>query len=542
MKKLLALALCVLMVLPIVACTPAAPAEKKEAATTAAAEAAGADQTDEAKSDEKTDAAPAAVKDAIVVAASGDAISLDPISTNDNQSSNVMLQIYEGLVKLNPETRELENCLAESMDHPDDSTYIFHLRKDVKFHNGETLKASDVVFSLKRAIASATVGYLYNTIDPESVKATDDLTVEFKMAQPYAGIVSALAHPGAFICNEKAVTDGGEQYKMNPVGTGPFKFISWSKADRVELERFEDYHGTKPAYSKLTFRVIPEANNRSIELESGGVDLAYDVAPIDVDRLSNGDKTQMFRDLDYDTTYLGFNCQKKPFDDPRVREAVALALDLQSIADKAFLGVAKVAPCAVPGTLQYSAAADSQARARDLEKAKALLKEAGLENGFDTTLATNENQQRIDMATMMKGQLAEIGVNITIQSLEWSAFNDLIKNGDQDMFIIAWIADSPDIDTFIFPCFHSSTVGEGGNYAYYVNEELDKLLLDARVESDATKRGELYKQAQDIIYKDVPWVPLCNKELLVGASKDLQGLTLSPFGWYELAPVTVPAK
>lgn len=504
MKKILTLALVLVLALPLVACG-------------------GQKQEDNS---------------GLVVATSGDAIALDPIATNDNQSSNVMLQVYEGLVKLDTKTNEIVNCLADKIEQKDDTTYVVTIKQGVKFHNGETLTANDVVFSLKRAITAPNVQHLFNTIDQDSVKALDDHTVEFHLLKPYAGILASLAHPGGFICNEKAVTEGGDSYKMNPVGTGPFKLIRWSKADSVVFERFEDYHGTKPAYKNLAFRVIPEANNRTIELESGGVDLAYDLAPIDVKRIEEGEKTTLARGLDYGTTYLGFNCEKAPLNDVKVREAITLALDLDPIIEKVWLGVGRTATGPIPPTMKYSTSADYTVAETNIEKAKELLKEAGVAEGTELSIATNERQQRIDMATLMKGQLEKIGLKIRIDVLEWSAFNDLIKQGNQDMFMIAWTADSPDIDTYIYPCFHSTTVGEGGNYAFYKNEKLDQLMDDARVEVDDAKRGQLYKEAQELIHNEHPWIPLCHVELLVGMQKNIQGFQLSPFGWYELAPVT----
>lgn len=475
--------------------------------------------------------------DSLTVAVSGDAISLDPISTNDNQSSHVMTQIYEGLVKINDEG-QAEPSLAESFEQPDDKTYVFKLKKGVKFHNGEELKASDVVFSLKRAIEAPNVKHLFETIDLESVKAIDDYTVEIKQKEPFPGILAALCHPGGYIVNEKAVTDAGDNYARQPVGTNAVKFVKWTKADSVEMERYEDYHGEKTAYKTLTFRVIPEPSNRVIELESGGVDIAYDISAIDLEKIENNEKLQLIKSFDYGETYLGFNTAKEPFNDPKVREAVSYAIDIDSIVSAVFKGLGKTASGILPPTLEYSISDEYEPKARDVEKAKELLAEAGFPDGFKTSISTNENQDRIDMATAMKEQLAEVGIDVSINVLEWSAFNDLLKSGGHDMFEIAWTADSPDPDTFLYPCFHSSAKGEGGNYIYLEDPEVDKLLEEARYEQDTTKRGELYRKAQERLMEITAWIPEHNKELTVGAQKDVKNIKLSPFGWYQLAPVT----
>ncbi|MBG9981351.1 ABC transporter substrate-binding protein [Facklamia sp. DSM 111018] len=477
----------------------------------------------------------------LTVATSGDAISLDPVATNDNQSSHIMNQIYEGLVKIN-ENGEAEPSLAESIEQPDDSTYVFKLKQGIKFHNGEELKASDVVFSLKRAIEAPNVKHLFETIDINSLKAVDDYTVEFKQTEPFSGILAALCHPGGYIVNEKAVTDAGDDYTRQPVGTGAVKFVKWTKADSIELERYEDYHGEKTAYKTLLFRVIPEPSNRVIELESGGVDIAYDIAANDMEKIEGNEKLQLLKSFDYGTTYLGFNTQKEPFNDPKVREAISYAIDIDSIVSAVFRGLGKTASGVMSPTLQYSISDSMQPRARDVEKAKKLLEEAGFGDGFSTSISTNENKDRIDMATAMKEQLAEVGIDVSINVLEWSAFNELLKKGEQEMFEIAWTADSPDPDTFLYPCFHSSSAGEGGNYIYLDDPEIDKLLEEARFAKEDSEREDLYRQVQEKLMEITAWVPEHNKELTVGAQKEIQNLKLSPFGWYQLAPVTKSAE
>ncbi|MDL2311087.1 ABC transporter substrate-binding protein [Peptostreptococcaceae bacterium OttesenSCG-928-C18] len=474
----------------------------------------------------------------LTVALSGDAISLDPIASNDNQSSNTQKQMYEGLVELDEEKNEVVPALAESWEQPDDLTYVFKLKEGVKFHNGEELKASDVVFSLKRAIEAPNVKHLYEMIDINSVKANDDYTVEFKLSAPYAAILSNLCHPGAFICNEKAVNDAGDSYQMNPVGTGPLKFVSWQKANSMEMERFEDYHGEKVQYKKLVFRVIPEPTNRTIELESGGVDIAMDITPNDVSKVEDNEKLELHRSLDYGTTYLGFNTKKAPLDNPKVREAIAYAIDIDEIVSAVFLGIGETASGPMPPTLKYSIADSIKPRERDVEKAKALLAESGVELPIKTSISTNDNKDRVDMATAMKQQLSEVGIEVTINVLEWSAFNDLIKNGQQDMFEIAWTADSPDPDTFMYPCFHSSAQGEGGNYSYLDDAQVDEYLEKARAAQTDEERTEYYKLAQERITELTIWVPEHYKEILIGSTKEIKNVQVSKFGSHKLTRVT----
>ncbi len=286
-------------------------------------------------------------------------------------------------------------------------------------------------------------------------------------------------------------------------------------------------------------KIVPEPTNRFVELQTGGAQIAYEIQPLDVEQVEKDDKLQMFKSDDYGTTYLGFNTSKAPFDNPKVREAIAYGIDMEEIIPKVWLGLGRTASNSMPPTLKYSIGDSTQPKKRDIEKAKALLKEAGYENGFATTLSTNERKQRVDMATIIKEQLAEIGIDVTIQVMEWSAYNDLLKNSQQDMFEIAWISDTPDPDTFLFPCFHSSAKGEGGNYCFLDDPELDKLLEDAREEQDDAKRGELYKEAQQRILDTQVWIPQYWSELTVATSAKVKGFEMNPFGFYKLNKVTI---
>lgn len=192
-------------------------------------------------------------KDTLVIANDSDAISLDPMGTNDNASSKVLVQIYEGLFELNDKAEEVP-LLAEGYDKVSDTEYVFHLRKGVKFHNGDEMKASDVVFSLKRACEAPNVKHLFNTIDEDSIKADDDYTVRFNLKFPYPGIIASLMHPGGSILCQKEVEAAGDSYGTSTdkvCGTGPFKLDEWSKANAIKLSRFEDYYGEKAKMAKV---------------------------------------------------------------------------------------------------------------------------------------------------------------------------------------------------------------------------------------------------------------------------------------------------
>lgn len=479
--------------------------------------------------------------DTLYVANDSDAISLDPMGTNDNASSKVLVQIYEGLFELNDQAKEVP-LLAESYDKVSDTEYVFHLRKGVKFHNGDEMKASDVVFSLKRACEAPNVKHLFNTIDEDSIKADDDYTVRFNLKFAYPGIIASLMHPGGAILCQKFVEEAGDNFGTSTdkvCGTGPFKLDEWSKANVIKLSRFEDYYGEKAKMAKVEMKIIPEPTNRLVELQTGGADIVYELQPMDVEKIEKDENLVMLKSDDYGTTYLGFNTQKAPFDNPKVRQAIAYAIDIPDLIPKVWLGLGKAASNSMPPTLVYSIGGETKAKERDVEKAKALLAEAGFPDGFDTTISTNERKQRVDMATIIKEQLKDVGINVTINVMEWSAYNDLLKNGKQDMFEIAWISDTPDPDAFLFPCFHSSAMGEGGNYCWLNDSEMDKMLDDARMELDTDKRAEIYKKAQEYILDQQIWIPQYWAELTAATSKNVEGFEMNHFGFYKLSKVSV---
>ena len=327
-----------------------------------------------------------AKKDELIVATAYDAKSLDPHAVNEVAASNVMVQIYNTLITLD-KNGKLIPSLAESFEQINDVTYKFKIKKGIKFHNGEEMTVDDVIFSLKRAATSPAVANLYSDIDVDSFEVSEDNTVSFKLKSPNTGFLYNLILPGGSILSQKAVEKFGDDYGMNPIGTGPFKFVNWKKGDRIELEKFDDYFGTKPAFSKMVIRAIPEATNRTIELESGGVDVAYEISANDIERIKENKDLKLTRLIDNSTQYLGFNNKKEPFNDIRVRQAIHYALDIPSIVKTAWKGVGKVAEGPMSPNINYFNS-DVKQYEYNVEKAKELLAEAGYPNGFKTKLWT----------------------------------------------------------------------------------------------------------------------------------------------------------
>jgi len=462
-------------------------------------------------------------KTEIVIAQRADAPSLDPHASNDSAASNVKIQIFNSLVKTDL-NMEMVGDLAESWQILDDLTWQFNLRKGVKWHNGEDFTAADIKYTVERMKVSPQVGHLVEAIS--EVEILDDHTVLLRTDEPYAPMLANLSHSAARIVNQKAIEEYGEEVGENPIGTGPFKFAEWVSGERIVLERFEEYFEGPAAAERLVFRPIPEGTSRTIALETGEIDIAYEIEPNDKAIVEENDETKLYEQNSNRTEYLSFNLNKTPFENQKVRQAISHVIDKQSILEVAEVGRGGIAHTVIgPKVLGFNP--DVPQYDFNVEKAKQLLTEAGYPDGFSTTLwASGDVRER--MAQVIQNNLAQIGIDASIQLLEWGAYLDRAAKGEHDMFLLGWTNLTADGDGGMYPLFHSSKLGPGGNRSFYSNPEVDALLEEGRVTVDPEIRPESYKKAQLIIMEDAPWVPLYYQTVNLGARADLKGVELHP--------------
>ncbi|WZL72538.1 ABC transporter substrate-binding protein [Clostridiaceae bacterium 35-E11] len=467
-------------------------------------------------------------KNTLVVANMYDAKTVDPHAAGDSASVNVLCEITETLVDYDEEGNIIP-LLAEKWEQIDDVSYKFYLRKGVKFHNGEEMKASDVVYSFKRALSpkGARVQYIMKVVDPDGFEIVDDYTVVIRTKMPFSPFVSYLPYIGAAVINEKYYEENGEEASFHPVGTGPFTFVEWKKADRVTLKRFEEYWGEKPAYENLVIRAITEANSRVIELETGGIDMAYNITANDIKRVEENPDLELKRRLSTTFTYLGFNTQKAPLDNVKLRQAIDYAIDEEGVVATVFRGVGVYTPGPVTPKQTYFDDSDTACK-YDPEKAKALLKEIGMDSDLKLEIWTPDRQERIDIAQIVQSQLKEVGIDTEIKVLEWGAFIDGTTGGEHDMLIGGWGAVGfPDPDNNIYGPLHSDQI-PANNYCFYSNPELDSLLDKSRVLPNGPEREKVVKDVQKLIRKEVPYVTFDNTEQIVGVRKYVKGFMPSP--------------
>ncbi|SJZ34676.1 peptide/nickel transport system substrate-binding protein [Cetobacterium ceti] len=466
----------------------------------------------------------------LVIAQGADAKTLDPHATNDQPSSRVSSQIYDRLVEQDLNMNIVPG-LAEKWEQEDDLTTVFYLRKDVKFHNGEKLKASDVKFTLDRMKASPQVSHIIGAID--KVEVVDDYTVKVITEKPFGALTSHLSHTATSIMNEKAVKAGGDNYGQSPVGTGPYKFDKWDAGDRIVLSANENYFKGEAPTKEVIFRNIPEGTNRTIGLETNEVDIAYDIEPIDKDMIKSHDKLDYVEEPSLSMSYIGFNTEKAPLNDVKVRQAIAHAIDTDTLIDVVYQGGAVKANSPIgPKVFGYNK--NAKAYEYNPEKAKAMLKEAGYTKPIAIKLWTNDNPTRRDIATIVQDQLKQIGVDVTIETLEWGAYLDGTARGDHDMFILGWVSVTGDADYGLYPLFHSSAKGGAGNRSFYSNEEVDNLLDKGKNSVDVEERKEAYEKVQEIVQEEVPVYTIAYTSQNIAKQKGVEGFHMHPAGHHKV--------
>lgn len=462
----------------------------------------------------------------LIIANGADAPTLDPHGQNDNVSSQVNGQIYSRLVFFD-EDMKVQPDIAIEWEQVDDLNWDFKIREGVKFHNGEELTPEDVKFSLDRHMASPEVSHTLEAI--EKVTVMDDGVVRVTTKRPFAALLAHLGHSSVMMLNEKAVEEAGENFGQKPVGSGPFKFKDWVAGDSITLEKFDGYFGEEPVIETMVFRNIPEGTNRTIALETGEVDLVIDVDPTDKARVEENEELEYLAGPGFGVDYIGFNMMKEPFNDIRVRKAINYAINVEEIVDVIMQGTANVANAPLQEDA-FGANTDLKAYEYNPDKARELLKEAGLEDGFETVIATNDNGLRVNIAEMVQSHLSDVGIDLTVDIMEWGKYLEVTGGGHHEMFILGWTNSTGDADNGLSSRYLTENQGDAGNRMFYSNEKVDELIKEAGGEKDETKRANLYKEAQAIIMDDAPDVLLMNKLYTFGMQKYVKGFKVHPSG------------
>ncbi|ETI67989.1 ABC transporter substrate-binding protein [Neobacillus vireti] len=484
-------------------------------------------------------------KDTLVYGRGGDSTSLDPITTTEGEAFKVTQNIFETLLVYGEQDTTIHPGLAEEWNTSDDGlTYTFKLRQGVKFHDGTDFNADAVVFNFDRWMNGNEDKFPYYTMFGgykadeghviKEVKAVDPNTVQFILKRPQAPFLKNIAMSPFGIASPAAVEKWGDDFRSHPVGTGPFKFVEWKQKDRITIEKNPDYwQKGLPKLNKIIFRVIPENTARLNALANGEIDVMDGLNNSDEATVLANDKLQIIERPSMNVGYIGLTTNRPPLDNKLVRQAINHAIDKKSIIDAFYGGKALAAKNPMPPSIEgYNDAI--QEYPFDLEKAKALLKEAGFEKGFEMDLwampvARPYMPEAKKVAEVIQDSLGKIGIKAKIQSVDWPTYLEKARKGEFDAFMLGWTGDNGDPDNFIYTLLDKDSIGSN-NYAYYSNEELHKILIEAQTETEQSKRNELYKKAQEIIHEDAPWVPLVHSTPLLAAGKDVLNYLPHPTG------------
>ncbi len=468
----------------------------------------------------------------LTVTQPNDAISLDPHArnANDTASLSVCSQIFDTLVKQDKDTNILPS-LAVAWRQISDLVWEFDLRANVKFHNGSYMTAEDVKYSLDRLrdpSMQAPGAFIVDFID--EVKVVDTLRIRIVTKTPFAPILAHLSHDVTGILNRNVVEQVGPHFGVRVViGTGPFKFVSWSPGSNIILEKNPDYWGEVAKVDRVVFKPIADGTVRDIELVTGGVDIALDVKPADESHLSAHGDIKIIKTPSLAIEYIGFNCQRAPFDNVLIRQAINYAINMDLIIDvvfegqgiKAFSPISPIVWGAHPSLKSYDY---NPALARDL------LEEAGYGDGFSTTLWTREDDLLMMASEIILADLAVIGIDVDVVIIEWSSFLADTALGKHDMFIFSWATVTADPDYGLYPLFHSKEYGDSGNRTFWSSPQLDWLLEQGRTAVDMETRRVIYYEAQEIIAENAPWVFMRAPVSVIGVRSNIEGFEPHPSG------------
>lgn len=466
----------------------------------------------------------------IRVGFSADALTLDPANHRNRDTETVIRNMYDGLLTRTADM-SLAPELAESWSQTSPTTYEFTLREGVTFHDGSPLTVADIKYTFDRLTREGAVNGQTSPrkslLGPlESTEVKDDRTILFTLSEPWPIFPAML--PFQEVVPEGFTGEGADGAALTASnGTGPFKLAEWRKGDAVIMERFDGYYGgatdippvDKACVDRAIFQIIPESASRVAALLAGDVQIINELPAHAMGQVRNNPDTDVVTVNGTRTFFVSLNTTQPPFDDPRVRKAANHALDKQLIIDRILNGTATP----LNGVLSPDAFGhnpDLPAYEHDLDKAKALLAEAGYEDGLDVTLDVEGPFK--DTAEAIASLLAKAGIRAKVQVAESAILKDKWRGAkapaDGDMWFTSWGNGSLDPVGIFDPTL---ATGGRGNSAHYSNPEVDSLLQQAATEMDQDKRADLYRQAQTLVNADAPWIFLWLPQDIYGVSKRL---------------------
>ena len=473
-----------------------------------------------------TTAAPATV-DTFTYAQGADPRGLDPALVDDGESSKIIVNLYEGLLKYAPDSTKVEPSLAESWKISDDGlSYTFKLRKGVKFHDGTDFNAEAVKFNIDRQLppkVTADMGYanfVFGTV--KDVVVVDPQTLTINLSQKntafLANLAMSLASP---IVSPKALTDGNNSVMEKPVGTGPYKFVKWAKGENVVLVRNDSYWGTKALTKNVVFRIIADNSARVLALNNKEVDMIDGIDATVVDKItSGGDK--LYQAPGMNINYMAYNTTTAMFKDAAARKAVSQAINVDELVKSLYQGYSEKATTILPTFIPGYDKSIKQV-AYDAAAAKAGLAKAGItkihmisySNPRPYNAATG-----VALATAIQGYLQKVGVECTIDSFDWTTYKAKVKEGNYDMAFYGWIGDNGDPDNFLNLLADKDP---SMNIARWQDPTYIGMIKKALEAANGAARDSQYTAIEKYAAEQAVWLPISHAKTLAGYRSQVSG-------------------
>jgi glutathione transport system substrate-binding protein len=474
----------------------------------------------------------------VVVAVAGTSASLEIHDANDTLTQAILKNVYQGLYGFDKDMK-LKPLLATGYEvSADGLTYTFKLRQGIRFHDGTELKADSVKATFDRVTNPDNKFRRYSLFSNiASTEVVSDYVVKIHLKSPFSAFVNVMAHPSSGIISAAAIKKMGKDLGQHPVGTGPFKFGEWRQPDFIRLVKNPDYwQKGLPKVDSLTFKAVPDNNTRTAVIQTGEANMVSALAYEQVDVLKGNKNLDIVVVPSIYARYVAMNETRKPFDNPKVREALNYAINKQALAKVAYNGYAEPLPAVVPPGVEFSFKTGPWPY--DVAKAKQLLKEAGYPNGFETELWSIYNHTTAQkVIQFLQQQLAQVGVKAKIRALEAGQRVQLVEavqkpeESTSQMIYAGWSASTGEADWALRPLLGSGAwPPRGVNYGYYKSDALDRDLAAALASNDKEKKAQLYKDAQQQVWKDQPWIFLLQEKLVWAHTKNLTGAYVMPDG------------
>ena len=478
-----------------------------------------------------------AAKD-VVFAVASTFTTTDPYDANDTLSQAMAKSFYEGLFGFDKDMK-LIPVLAESYDVSKDGlVYTIKLKKGIKFHDGTDFKADAVKVNLERVLNPANKLKRYGLYNDNiaKVEAVDDYTARITLKTPFSPFINQLAHPSTVMISPAALSKyGSKDIAFHPVGTGPFEFVEWKQTDYLKVKKFDGYwRKGYPKVDTITWKPVVDNNARAAMMQTGEAQFTFPVSYELADVLKAKPDLDVVAAPSIVLRYLSMNTQQKPFDNVKVREAIAYAINKEALAKVAFNGYATPAHGVAPHGVEF--AVDLGEWPYDVKKAKQLLTEAGYPNGFETELWSAYNHTTAQKVTQfIQQQLQQIGIRTKITLLESGQRVEKVeswpdpKTAPVRLYYVGWSTSTGEADWALRPLLGGdSWPPRLFNTAYYKNAKVDEDIKGAQLATSKEEKAKLYKDAQQQIWQDAPWAPLVVEKLLSAHSKKLSGVYVIP--------------